>query len=211
MKLRRILLPWISFLFALLCLPNTAIATMTTTFQISGNVGYEFVGFGQASLPNANGTVTLTQLPISATVLQAFVYSNDFSPGGGFLDASITDPQNQQSILAAGAPPNTSSPVPISQVFGYQFGATNAITTTGNYNITLAPSFVGGNANQISGAGLLVIYQDASLPQATITVADGVELLGGSITSASHTFQDLGGMIGAGAGTLGRGDRALWK
>jgi hypothetical protein len=195
---------WQGLLVAMLMLSVCpARAAMQGIFTFTGNIGYELSGFGQPSGPMAMGNATLSTLPPGAVPIVGFAFTNDFPPGGGFLDASVTNPASQNFQIAQGAPPTAGDPQPIAQVFGYTFGVPPvAITGNGQYAFNVTPSLVGGNANQISGVGLLVIYMDPLQPLSTITVNAGVLSMGtgGNPNVQSTTF--AGPLIGAGAGRL---------
>jgi hypothetical protein len=192
---------------------SAAQGVMTTTFQVTGNVGYELVGFAQPGQTSVSGNVQLMTVPPTATILNALVYTNDFlapppgggpNGGGGWLDGTITDPSLVPSSLGVNVAPTSQDPGS-ALVFGYQFGAAGAITTTGQYSINLTASFAGGNPGQMHGAALLVIYQDATLPVTTITVNDGVQYLDGVAgnTNRTTTFAELTpNAIGSGTGAL---------
>jgi hypothetical protein len=190
---------------ALAALP-AARATMMTSMQFSGTIGYELAGIASPG-PPINASIALTTLPPGAMPLFAVVYTNDFAgfgTGGGQIDATLTPLFGPGIAIAANMSPNSSDPVPLAQTFGYQIGVPpTAITGNGSYGINIAPSLFGGNANQMAGAAMLVIYSHPLLPQSTITVNDGVYMMGagGMPNSQSTTFQQLGSTIHAGAGS----------
>jgi hypothetical protein len=186
---------------AVVALPSGAPAAMVTSLQISGSVGYELAGIASPG-PPINASITLNNIPGGAIPLFAFVYTNDFVSGGGQIDASFTPLVGPSFPIAANLSPNSSDPVPIAQTFGYKmFVAPTAITGNGSYGINIAASAMGGNANQMAGAALLVIYSHPLLPQSTITVNDGVLMMGtsGQPNMQSTTFQQMTDTIYAGA------------
>jgi hypothetical protein len=185
--------------------PLGAHAGMTTGMQISGSVGYELAGIASPG-PPVSGSITLSTIPLGAMPLFVFIYSNDFlgpmGIGGGQIDATFTPLVGPAINIAKNMSPNSSDPVPISQTWGYKIGVPpNAVIGNGSYGINIAPSFMGGNANQWAGAGMLVIYSHPMLPQSTITVNDGVFMMGtgGMPNSQTTTFQQMSDTIHASA------------
>jgi hypothetical protein len=181
--------------------PLSAHAGMTTSLQISGSVGYELAGIASPG-PPISASITLSNIPIGAIPLFAIVYTNDFSPGGGQIDAKITPLVGPAVPIGGGVYPSSSDPVPIAQTFSYRIPITpSLITGNGSYGIDIVPSSPGGNANQMAGAAMLVIYSSPLLPQSTITVDDGVFLMGtGGLPNAqSTTFQQMTDPIHANA------------
>jgi len=165
-------------------------AALMPSFQVSGNVGYELAGIA-APGPPVHGNITLSNIPLGAQIQQVFIYTNDFwsgFSGGGQIDATLTPPVGPPVNIANNLSPFSSDPVPTAQTFGYKMGAPPlSVTGNGSYGISITPSIVGGNANQMAGAAMLVIYSDPSLPQRTITVNEGVFLMGTNGQSNSNT------------------------
>lgn len=192
---------------AALAVPPPTLATLMTSMQFSGNIGYELAGIASPSSPGTgiSASIALTTLQPGAMPLFAVVYTNDFvgaGVGGGQIDASFTPLAGPAFGIATNLSPNSSDPVPLAQTFGYQiFVPPTAITGNGSYGISIAPSLFGGSINQMAGAAILVIYSHPLLPQSTITVNDGVYMMGpgGMPNSQSTTFQQMGTTIYAGA------------
>jgi hypothetical protein len=190
------------FIAALVAGLPWAQAGMMTTFQASGQLGYELAGVASPG-PPVNSTITLSSIPPGAMIQQVFVYTNDFVSGGGFLDITITPPVGP-AVGATSVSPSSSDPVPIAQTFGYKIQIPpTSIIGNGNYGVNIQPSFLGGNANQIAGAAMLVIYSDPMLPQSTITLNDGVFMMGpgGQPNSNTTTFQQQTDTIHGSAGS----------
>lgn len=180
-------------------------AAMMTSLQISGNVGYELAGIASPG-PPVNASIILSNIPPGAMPLFVFIYANDFvgpaGSGGGLIDATFTPLFGPSFPIASNTSPNSSDPVPLAQTFGYKLGVIpTAVAGNGSYGINITPSFIGGNANQMAGAGMLVIYSDPLLPQSTITVNDGVYMMGtgGMPNSQTTTFQQMSNTIHASA------------
>ena len=192
-------LPFVTALAAVLCGLGAARAALTTGLQTSGQLGFELAGVASPG-PPVIANITLANIPPGAFIQQAFLYTNDFSPGGGQIDVTFTPPVGP-SVGASNLPPNSSDPVPIAQTFGYKIGIPpTAIVGNGTYGVNIVASSSGGNANQMAGAGLLVIYSEPLLPQSTITVNDGVFLMGtgGNPNTQTTSFPQLTDTISPG-------------
>lgn len=195
---------WLLLLAALVAMsssPRGALGAMATNLQISGHVGYELAGIASPG-PPISASITLSSIPPGAMPLFAFVYTNDFvgpmGSGGGQIDAKFTPLFGPASWIAKNLNPNSSDPVPIAQTFGYKIPIVpTTITGNGSYGIDITASPIGGNPNQMAGAGLLVIYSHPTLPLSTITVNDGVLMMGtgGMPNSQSTTFSQLSDTI----------------
>ena len=174
-------------------------AGMMTSFQASGQLGYELAGLASPG-PPVMGNLTLASIPAGAVIQQVFVYTNDFVSGGGQLDITITPPSGP-AVGATNVSPSSSDPVPIAQTFGYKLQIPpTSVLGNGSYGVHIQASAMGGNANQIAGLGMLVIYSHPLLSQSTITVNDGVFFMTGtSATPGSNatTFQQQGETIHA--------------
>ena len=176
---------------------------LITGFQLSGQLGYELTGIavpGNNQVP-VTGAIQLSNIPPGAIIQQAYLYTNDFATGGGSLDFAFS---LGTPVAALGNSfPTSSDPVPTAATFGYEIPLPpNSVFGNGSYNVRISESSFNGNANQMAGAGLLVIYSDPTLPTSTITVNHGVLLLGPGNTSASTTFSESSATIPAGIGSL---------
>lgn len=194
----------------------TARAGMVQGYQMSGQLGYELTGIAVPGGPlnPVSGTITLNNIPGGASIQQVFLYANDFlGPipgggfgGGGFLDFAFSQAPASPIPLGSSAP-TSQDPTPTPGTFGYEIAlAPTSVSGNGSYNVQISetnPSF-GGNANQLAGAGLLVIYSHPILPVSTVTVNHGVFLLGSGVqpSSASTTFAENPTTIPAGTGNL---------
>jgi hypothetical protein len=193
-------------LMVCLCAP-AARGAMSLGFQKTGQLGYELVGFGQASTNfSFNGNVFLGNMPPGAVIEYAAIYTNDFNPGGGAIDISLTDPAMNTTGVVSNQLPTSQSPVTGGLAFGWEIPL-NPLSIIGNgqYTISISPNALFGNASQMAGAGLLVVFSDPTLPQSTVTVMHGAEYLDASagFTSASVSFSESGGStIGVGSGQL---------
>ncbi len=211
----RIVVLWTLALGVLMVVGQSAGASMMQGFQMSGTLGYELTGVavpGTSAVP-VSGVITLSNIPPGAIVQQVFLYTNDFfgpTPGGGFggggpLDFSFAQAPAPAILVASSFSPTSQDPPLSPSTFGYELPlAPSSVIGNGSYNVQISQSFVGGNANQLAGAGLLVIYSDPILPVSTITVNHGVLFMGanGQPSNASTTFAEISSTIPAGTGRL---------
>lgn len=203
-------------MLAFLCFPGVACAQLTPAFQMSGNLGYELVGFGQPGMPfvQQNSVALSMNVPGGATPVLGFIYTNDYlglNPmgqpiGGGWIDISVTGLQGGGTTNFLNVQPFASGPAttPVTWSYGVPL-APNQLTVGPNapYSISAQASAMFGNSNQMHGAGLLAIYQSPLLPMTTLTVYHGVEVLGNQgVNMQSVIFAQQSAMIGAGSGTL---------
>ena len=194
-----------------LLLTTTAHANMSLGFQVSGQVDFEMVGFGQPGQSFANGNLTFTNVIPGSTVLFAAVYTNDFAPfGGGQSNISITDPFATPILTANNVNPTSQDPPTTPSNFGWEVPlAPVLVPGNGTYGISFNPSQLLPNpsTSQMHGAGMIIVFSDPSLPQQTITVMHGAEYLDGQTPASPHASQSVSfpesgaSTIGAGSGT----------
>ncbi len=185
-------------------------ANMSLGFQISGQVGFELVGFGQPGGTQAVGNVLINNILPGSTVHFAAVYSDDFVPnGGGQSNITVTDPSLTPILTANNVSPTSQDPPSAPFNFGWEVPLNPVGLTSGLYGISFTPSvLVPPSTAQMHGAGMLVVYSHPTLPQSTITVMHGAEYLDGISPGSGHTSQTVsfpdqpGTPIGAGSGTL---------
>jgi hypothetical protein len=161
---------------ALAFLPGRAYASLTTFATYTGNVGYSSDGFGSLA---QTGTISAS-VPLGATVLAAYLYSSTNTSSGSHNAGGTL----AGSAIAYGAPViNAAAPFLASQ----RADVTSIIKPLidggpgGIYNFTVTET----NGGQ-DGEALVVVYQLASLPTATVAILDGFSAVGGD--SATLTF-----------------------
>jgi hypothetical protein len=189
---------------------SAAQAAFVQGFQMSGQLGYELTGIAVpgTSMTPVSGAITLNNIMPGAIVQQVFLYTNDFSgagSGGGWLDFAFSQAPAPAAGVANNVGPTSQDPGSGPLTYGWEIPLVpNSVIGNGSYNVQISESIIGGNANQMAGAGLLVIYSHPMLPTSTITVNHGVRMMGTNLqpSSASTTFNETSATIPAGTGNL---------
>ena len=162
---------------AVAVLPGRAYASLTFFTSFTGNVGYSSDGFGSTS---QSGIIS-ANVPVGATVLAAYLWtaSNDIS-GGLVGDGTL-----EGIDVAYGAPSFHDA-----GFLSSQRADVTAIVKPlidggpgGVYNFTVTETDSGQD-----GEALVVIYELAALPEATVAILDGFSSFGGD--SATLNFGD---------------------
>ncbi len=176
---------------------------LITRIQHMGNLSVAIVPIDQACGSSISGTFSLPGLgPPGTTVFDAFILSGDFlgpSGGGGALSASLN------SMPIGTLSPFDQNPTLFPTSFAYLWGASSVVTTGGNYAFNAAAPIAGTPGNQICGAALVVITQNAAFPMRTITINAGATVVGDTSTTETETttFSEMiPNSIGAGQGFL---------
>lgn len=172
-------------LFFMAWLPNasTVNAELATSFQQVGNLGMEVAAVAGGNTLITGGTLTLNDLPATATIVRATLY------------ASQVDNPNGQAARFAGVDlgivaPYDSDPGVLS-FYTYTWDVT-ALVSPGTDAYTFR---VGGapDGSLVAGVALLVVWHDWSEPTRIVTINDGMDQLGnGGSETVGTTFDNLG-------------------
>ncbi len=175
--------------FAVLCLfalgPNAAPvnAELATSFQQTGNLGIEVVAAAGGNNLITSGTLTLNDLPPTATIVRATLYASQMNnPVGQEARFGGTD------LGTIGPYASDSGPL---EFFCYRWDVT-ALVTAGTNAYTYR---VGGHPNggPVAGVALLVVWHDWTEPTRLITINDGVvEVSPEGESSQMTTFDNIG-------------------
>jgi len=165
-------------------------ASLGVRYQFVGHIGVSTDGLGSSS---QTGTIS-ANVPLGATVLQAYLYSSTFSLN---LNAPPSPPPFTPGGTLAGSPvaygPAVINPgicPPVCTVASNRADVTSIIAPLinggpgGVYNFTVTEA--GGENPAIGGQdgeALVVVYQLASLPIATVGILDGFSAVGGDTTT----------------------------
>jgi hypothetical protein len=150
-------------------------------YQATGQLGMEASGYSNpaGALSSISGTLSVSSIPVGATVQKAFVYAGDWNNSGVPLDLSF----NFSPALSA-SPIN--SDAAFSTLYGYRWDVTSlvlGVPTSYNFSIGLT----GSAGNQMPGAALFVVWSDPLAPTSTVTFVDGA-LQVGEITPDTETM-----------------------
>jgi hypothetical protein len=158
-------------------LPGSAYASLTFFTSYTGHVGYSSDGFGSS---NGNGTISAS-VPAGATVLAAYLWTATQNVSGGSLagDATLEGidvnfgpfVNHDAGFLASARADVTAIVKPLID------GGLGGIY---NFNIVEADPLAQ------DGEALVVIYELAALPEATVAILDGFSAFGGD--SATLNF-----------------------
>lgn len=165
-------------LCAIVGLTQPANASLTTFQTITGNVAVSTDGFGAVG---QSGVLT-ANVPVGATVLGAWLYTSTFSNptlsgvGGTFNGNAVS-----YTSLGVNAPSCCQLTAGRTDVTSIVAGVINGgLGGAYNFNITETDSSQDGEA-------LVVVYQLASLPVATVGILDGFSAVNGDTTSISFS------------------------
>jgi hypothetical protein len=163
--------------FIALYLAGISAASLTTSFSMDGQLGAEVTAFPAAFATAASGTLNLSSIPAGATIVKAVLYGNNY-------DSSLTP-----SAVFAGNSLGTTAAFSTDGAFSaYKWDVTSLVTGNGAY----AASYSG--LSNSYGLALAVVFNDASLPLARVSINDGaIDVLGGN-TTVSTTFNAFAGL-----------------
>ena len=170
-------------LFGLTFAGPAAIAGVVTSYVASGNVGAEVAAYATPG-GAAAGSLALGSIPAGATILQAYLYANDYF--GPFPAASATFAGN--ALGSVGTYDSDGS------FASYRWDVTSFVTGNGAY----AASYSG--PDNTYGLALAVVFNHASLPAGVACINDGAFDMGPGGTATTHSTSCAG--MAAGPGTL---------
>ena len=164
-------------LLACSALPATSWASLTVFQTYTGNVAMSSDGYGSLS----NSGVISASVPAGATVVAAYLYSSTF------LTASTPTVTLDGTTVTFG--PRVANTTACCDLASFRADVTSIVAPTidggggGVYNFDIAEIGLGANTD---GEALVVVYELASLPTATVGILDGFASVDGD--SATLNF-----------------------
>ena len=176
--------------FALALGASAASAALVPSYGVVGNVGLSVDGIGSN---NATVGTVQAEIPVSATILKAFLYTAG-TPFPWYSSSPTTlDAYNSAGITLAGnAITNydtlvgaVSTRPELGQWFTARADVTSLVQSlvVGAATSSFSWAMAEGGLNQlIDGSVLAVVYSDASLPTSSVVLLDGGQATGGETT-----------------------------
>jgi hypothetical protein len=178
-------LPALVLLFA-----ASARAGLTQSFQQVGHLGLEVAAAPGGNTLISSGTLTLSTLPATASVVRATLYTGQVNNGTG-LDAKFAG-------TSLGSVPPAASDAAVITRYTYAWDVTHLIVpSVKTYTFTIGQKTLGGST--VPGVALAVVWEDALEPTRLVTLVDGMRQVGE--TGAETESANFTG-LGAGATTL---------
>lgn len=156
---------------ALLAIASPAAAALNQVFTQNGTLGVEIAGYGNGNVPPVTGTLTLNNMPPTATIVRATLYASEVTNG-----TALAATFNGGPLPLTG--PFASDPAFLT-MFAYQWDVT-AQVSAGLTSYTASVGTNIGTANQIAGVALVVVWSDPGEPNRTISIVDGIKQVGES-------------------------------
>lgn len=158
---------------------HDASATISQSFQQTGQLGLEVDAAAGGNNFMASGSLSLSNVP--AVPVKAYFYATDWQSGG----AQMTG--NFNGFPLAGAIITSDTTLPgIS--YTHRWDVTGAIAGPGTFNYSLTGLGPGVDMNHpmgslIAGVGLVAVYNDTNAsPNTIVTIMDGSQQLGEGLT-----------------------------
>lgn len=175
---------WTVVAFALLALSVPAQAGVTQSYTTSGQLSLDATGYSNptGAMSFLSGSFNISQVPAGATVHKAFVYSADWNNGGAGLDLQFgTSP-----YLGTGS---FQSDAAFLTLYGYRWDVTSYVLNVPmSYNFSVGlDMFLTSQGNQITGASLVVVWNDPGAPQSTVSIVDGALQVGENTPTTPDT------------------------
>lgn len=164
----------VTSLAVLALLAPAARAAAIQSFQATGQFSLEVTGASNppGAFPTMASTFSLTP-PVGATVHKAFVYTGDWNNSGATLDLVFDVSPN----LPTGPIANDAA---FTTLYGYRWDVTSFVVGVAmSYNFTIGlDALLTSQGQQIAGAALVVIWNDPSALNSTVTIVDGALQVG---------------------------------
>lgn len=158
-------------------------AELATSLQQTGNLGMEMTAMAGGNALIVGGTLTLTEVPASASIVKATLYASQ-------VENSVAQDARFAGTDLGSVGPYASDPNFVN-FYTYAWDVTSLIVPGVN-----SYSFrVGGNVNgtRVAGVALLVVWHDWSEPTRIITINDGMLQVGADGAGPEvTTFENLG-------------------
>ena len=166
-------------------------AGLSQSFQQVGHLGLEVAAAPGGNHLISSGNLTLSQLPATAVIVQATLYTSQLNNGTS-LDAIFAGTN-------LGSLPPAASDTALLTYYEYEWDVTSLIVPGVNtYSFTIGQKTVGGGT--IPAIALVVVWEDALEPTRLVTIVDGLKQVGA--TGAETKSTDFTG--------LGEGDTTVW-
>lgn len=163
---------------------SAAVADLTNTANYTGNYGAQIDAVAFSGVSVASGAFSVGGIPNGATIVSAFVHSNDWFNSGAPLSL------NFNSNNVGPTSPFDVDTDPNGDVYDYRWDVTSLITGNGSYNFEISGGLI------IYVGALTVVYEHASLPPGSVHVYEGAHHLGEGHTTDSETFNLTGAAAG---------------
>jgi len=169
---------------ALLLAATSARAGLSQSFQQVGHLGLEVAAAPGGNLLISSGTLTLSTLPASASVVRARLYTGQVNNGTG-LDAIFAG-------TSLGSVTPAASDGTGLRFYTYAWDVTGLVVPGVNtYSFTIGQKTSGGGT--VPGVALAVVWEDALEPTRQVTIVDGMKQVGETgAETESATFTGLG-------------------
>lgn len=164
-----------TFLVGLVLASPAAYAEMAPSFQQTGNLALEITATAGGNTTVASGTLSLSRLPVTATVVKASLYASQANNAAGLrarfagIDLGTVGPAASDSAAQV--------------LYNYRWDVTSRIVPG-----TLDYSFTVSFGNSVAGVALAVIWQDINEPTRMVTLVEGMRQIG-NIAFETETVQ----------------------
>ncbi|MCH7705083.1 MAG: hypothetical protein IIB61_08225, partial [Planctomycetes bacterium] len=164
----------VTSLAVLALLAPAAWAAAIQSYQATGQFSLELAGASNppGAFPTMASSFSLSP-PVGATVHKAFVYTGDWNNSGATLDLVFdTSPNLPSGPIASDAAFTT--------LYGYRWDVTSFVVGVAmSYNFTIGFDVSStAQGQQIAGAALVVVWNDPSALNSTVTFVDGALQVG---------------------------------
>jgi hypothetical protein len=169
-----------AFFLGLVLASSSAFAEMATSFQQTGNLALEVAGTAGQNSTVASGTLSLSRLPATATVVKASLYASQVNNGLG-LRARFAGID-----LGSVAPAASDSGAQV--LYNYRWDVTSLVVPG-----TLDYSFTVSFGNTVAGVAMVVVWQDINEPTRMVTLMEGMRQIGDvAFETETVQFQNQG-------------------
>lgn len=164
------------FLLGLVLSVATAHAGLVTSFQQTGNLALEIAAAAGGNSVVASGTLLLSRLPSTASVVKATLYASQVNNGAG-LHATFAG--TDMGTVGPAANDNVNQ-----NFYAYQWDV-SAYLIPGVTSYTYSVN----QGNNIAGVALAVVWEDTNEPTRIVTIVDGMQQVGEN--GAETEFTDI--------------------
>ncbi len=153
---------------------SNAFASLEPFQTFTGNVAMSSDGFGSTS----NSGIISASVPVGSTVLAAYLYTSTNNT------TSLPTVELDGSTVTFG--PRVANTTACCQLASARADVTSIVQSTinggsgGVYDFSIAETTLG---NQTDGEALVIVYENATLPEATVGILDGFASVTGDTTS----------------------------
>jgi hypothetical protein len=154
-----------TILLGLVLASPSAYAEMATSFQHTGKLALEIAASAGGNNTVASGTLSLSRLPATATVVKATLYASQVNNAAGLrarfagVDLGSTGPAAADSAAQ--------------DFYSYRWDVTGLLVPG-----TLDYAFTVSFGNSVAGVALAVVWQDVNEPTRMVTLVEGMRQIG---------------------------------